>query len=183
MTVENKIKGLIQHNQELNLTIKESIQGALIKLMDSAEYQSISITELCKTAGVSRMAFYNNYKTKDDIIFSVIRDANKEIFEAIGSPFTDNISIEWYDNLFNTVLKYQIFIKMMFKAGFKYRYIEMINELVLHNARTLSNKEKYNRILWAGGIVNCIIMWIDTDLTETSHELANFCYNKLVKRK
>lgn len=62
MTVKKNVLGLISYNKELNFAIKEALQDALILLMKEKQYRSISITELCKKAGVSRMAFYNNYK-------------------------------------------------------------------------------------------------------------------------
>lgn len=62
MTVKKNVLGLISYNKELNYAIKEALQDALILLMKEKQYRSISITELCKKAGVSRMAFYNNYK-------------------------------------------------------------------------------------------------------------------------
>ena len=62
MSVKKNVLGLISYNKELNFAIKEALQDALILLMKEKQYRSISITELCKKAGVSRMAFYNNYK-------------------------------------------------------------------------------------------------------------------------
>lgn len=62
MTVKKNVLGLISYNKELNYAIKEALQDALILLMKEKQYRSISVTELCKKAGVSRMAFYNNYK-------------------------------------------------------------------------------------------------------------------------
>ena len=62
MTVKKNVLCLISYNKELNYAIKEALQDALILLMKEKQYRSISITELCKKAGVSRMAFYNNYK-------------------------------------------------------------------------------------------------------------------------
>ena len=59
MTVKKNVLGLISYNKELNYAIKEALQDALILLMKEKQYRSISITELCKKAGVSRMAFYN----------------------------------------------------------------------------------------------------------------------------
>ena len=63
MTDNKNISGLINYNKEINYSIKEAIQEALVELMKNNDYTSITITALCKKAGVSRMAFYNNYKT------------------------------------------------------------------------------------------------------------------------
>ncbi len=51
-----------------NLFIKECLFTALLNLMKKKGFYNISITELAKEAGVSRMAFYRNYNNIQDII-------------------------------------------------------------------------------------------------------------------
>ena len=50
-----------------NSFIKECILQALLQLMDEKDFKDISITEITKKAGVSRMAYYRNYYYKEDI--------------------------------------------------------------------------------------------------------------------
>ncbi|MGN1093953.1 MAG: TetR/AcrR family transcriptional regulator, partial [Candidatus Neoclostridium sp.] len=86
----DKAEGLRRHNAELNKIVRESLQTALVVLLRQKEYSKISITELCKKAGVSRMAFYNNYQTTDDLLESTVIDYNKNlIIDKIGSPFRE----------------------------------------------------------------------------------------------
>jgi Transcriptional regulator len=51
-----------------NLFIKECLFTALLSLIKKKSLYDISITELAKRAGVSRMAFYRNYNSTQDII-------------------------------------------------------------------------------------------------------------------
>lgn len=44
------------------------IYEALIELMRQKPYDEITITDITKKAGVSRMAYYRNYRDKDDIL-------------------------------------------------------------------------------------------------------------------
>ena len=53
--------------------------------MKNNDYNSITITALCKKAGVSRMAFYNNYKTLDNVIKSIVNNVNYEIVNTVQS--------------------------------------------------------------------------------------------------
>jgi len=48
--------------------LTEDMTDALLLLMESKPYDTISVTDITKKAGVSRMAFYRNYEIKDDII-------------------------------------------------------------------------------------------------------------------
>lgn len=49
---------------------KESIFTALMIIMEKKDFKEISITEITKKAGVSRMAFYRNYNQMEDIIIN-----------------------------------------------------------------------------------------------------------------
>ena len=126
-------------------------------------------------------SIYQSYKTLDNVIKSIVNNVNYEIVNAVGSPFRDEITEDWYLKLFYTVEDNKDFLKLMFNAEFKYRYLEMINELVLHNINNISLEEKNYRLLWAGGIVNRIIQWIDDELLESPEELASFCYSNFKK--
>ncbi len=47
---------------------KDCLFEALMILMQRKDYREITVTELTKVAGVSRMAFYRNYQSIEDII-------------------------------------------------------------------------------------------------------------------
>ena len=51
-----------------NIIVKESITQALLILMESKDFQKITITEIVNKAGVARMSFYRNYDSKEDVI-------------------------------------------------------------------------------------------------------------------
>ena len=60
-----KLEILRLSNQESNQITRECLEAALLDLMTTKDLDKISITELTNNAGVSRSAFYNNYKTKE----------------------------------------------------------------------------------------------------------------------
>ena len=64
---------------------KDSIIEALIFLISQKDYEKITVTDITKKAGVSRMSFYRNYKKIDDLLIDAIdklfEDFQKEIDE------------------------------------------------------------------------------------------------------
>ena len=58
-----------------NEIIRESITEALLLLMNSKPFGQITITEIVKKAGVSRVSFYRNYESKEDVLVSYLDDA------------------------------------------------------------------------------------------------------------
>ena len=64
-----------------NILSKECIVSAILQLIKDKPLSSISVSELCSKAGVSRMTFYRNYDSIEDIF---VKQLN-EIFEEYKS--------------------------------------------------------------------------------------------------
>ena len=58
------MKTSVSHNTAREFT-KSCIMEALLQLMHTKDYNDISITDITARAGVSRMAYYRNYRSKD----------------------------------------------------------------------------------------------------------------------
>lgn len=67
----------------------DCIYDALIALMKIKPYNKISVTDITERAGVSRMAYYRNYKEKDDILLNRFRD---ELIQLEENLLNDKIS-------------------------------------------------------------------------------------------
>ena len=107
---------------------KDSIIEALIFLISQKDYEKITVTDITKKAGVSRMSFYRNYKKIDDLLIDAIdklfEDFQKEIeeykfmdmrhfaekyFEKLeeNKKFIEVVKKSGcYEKLFNIILKY-----------------------------------------------------------------------------
>ena len=59
----------------------DSIYIALLQLMEKKPYNEITITDITKRAGVSRMAYYRNYESKDDILIKRLESITDKISE------------------------------------------------------------------------------------------------------
>lgn len=166
------------HNKKQNRIVCESLREALIILMNEKNYYKISISELCHKAGVSRMAFYNNYESKDNLLKQIIYYQTNKLIDRIGSPFRERTSVEWYIKMFECVKEDNMYLRTIFNADFKYIYLSCINDLVLHD-ETISPTNKYLRLMWTGGVVNTIIYWLESNMQDSIIEIATFCYNNL----
>ncbi len=62
----------------------DCIYQALIQLMEVKPYEDITITDITKKAGVSRMAYYRNYQKKDDILIDHLKKTLQKIESSIS---------------------------------------------------------------------------------------------------
>ncbi|MCH5164874.1 MAG: TetR/AcrR family transcriptional regulator [Clostridiales bacterium] len=180
--VNGKLSGLKRHSDELNAVIKESLKGALLSLMEQKPYDAIKITELCKKAGVSRTAFYGNFSDKDEVLKLIVDELNKEMIFYAGGPFAQTAELKWYVTLFTLVKERAEILKLIFRSGFSQKYLILLNEIVLNSSSVLTPSKKYGRIIWSGGIQNAIAYWLENGLKESVDEMAEYCFNSLVRR-
>lgn len=174
---DRQINGLIEHNENLNKQIKSFLQDALILLLEKKNLEDISITEICTRAGVSRMAFYSNYKSKTDLYEEIVRSLNKDMVEVVGMPFSKTTNLDWYLNFFLLMQENANAVNIVFRAD-KQRYLSAINAVVLYT-RPLSEEQKYLRLIWTGGMVNAMYYWMDSGMSKSVEEIAALCYNSL----
>lgn len=170
-------KSIRLSNLETNKKTKESIRLALLQLLEEKEMPSITISEVVRTAGVSRVAFYNNYESKFAVIKDIIDVTNKEILEPIGRPFSKEVDKEWYQNVFKVLKEKADVIRIICKANFLEAYIDSINELILKRDDISSTKIKYERLLWNGGFQNLVGTWIKDGMIEPTEEMAEICFH------
>ena len=177
MNVRKNTSGLKKHSEEVNRVIIDSLIEALLLLMKEYQYEDISITMLCKKAGVSRMAFYGNFETKDDILKRIVSMINNMVVDEIGSPFKNNTDKEYYKKLFTIIDENRETLNLLFKAGFQYFYLERLNEIVIHEES--SNEVVLQRLTWNGAIVNTVFYWLNNNNLSID-EIALYCSINLI---
>lgn len=71
---------------------KEYIFTALMLLMEKQDYEKITITDIARRAGVSRMTYYRVYQDKDDIIKTHLIEAFDQMVMEINAQnnYTEN---------------------------------------------------------------------------------------------
>lgn len=173
-TFDDKLVGLRKHSEELNKLVVESLQGALLKLIKIKPYDSITVTELCKKAGVSRMAFYGNFSSKDDIFRRIVSDLHREMLAKIGSPFRQMLSEQWYCDLFKFLAEKSNVLQPIFCAGYHDKYLQLVNSLVLRH-KEFDRGDTYLRLLWNGGMINSVAYWLTSGMKETPEQMATYC--------
>ena len=55
-------------SSQANQFAKQCLAEALVRLMEERELDDISVTDICKAAGFSRMAYYRNFQSKRDVL-------------------------------------------------------------------------------------------------------------------
>ena len=74
----------VSSRKQQALETKTRIYQTALSLMEKKNYQSITIEEISKSAGVSVGAFYHYFKSKNDIFFEIYQEADRYFEEYVA---------------------------------------------------------------------------------------------------
>lgn len=167
----------LNYNQQNRIT-KESIFTALMIFMEKKDFKDISITEITKKAGVSRMAFYRNYDTKEDIITSYINEIFKDYTNEVSKREIknnhENLRLYFFhfrkqSRLINNLISSNLVNMLLDKC------IESFYNLSQDAACNKSyppEKQRYYIGFLVGGLYNVLIDWAKNGMNESDDQMA-----------
>lgn len=162
---------------ESNKLAKEYIVTALIELMKVQDYHDITITDLTKKAGVSRMAYYRNYTSKEDIINKFIDDVGASIHEKLESLRSHADVYAYYYELFMQLGSYNDLAITAYHAGLGELILAQItkNMALTFPGEGMSVTERYRHLHIAGAFYNIFINWLKNGQKESVADMAKLC--------
>lgn len=175
---EDRYDSLRRHSAESNALAKSCLKTALLALMREKSYKDLSVSELCRKAGVSRMAFYRNYRVVNDLFEDAARDLNGEILRAVGSPFRAGTSNDWYEQAFRLTREHREEVAVMFRENFQFAWMKVVNSLALHDP-DFPTEKKVQRLAWCGGFENIVSWWLNNGMRQSDEEMAAYCVRYL----
>ncbi|MCI5595282.1 MAG: TetR/AcrR family transcriptional regulator [Lachnospiraceae bacterium] len=174
-------------NEEANRITRESLQTALIYLMNEKDYKEITITELTQKAGTSRTAFYRNYQSKEDIMMEIMMEFVQKL-EEYKKEFTSfENPRDWFYGILKYVNENRKDFELLLKADLqdKTKQIFSFYSWVNKNERSFSLwTEEYKdndvkHVYYRRAMDNTFWFvfwdWIGMGFSETPEEIADIC--------
>ena len=167
-------------NEKENLTQKY-IYTAFLQLLEKKHYDSISVCEICTKAGVSRMSFYRNFESKEDLAFKGI----KQIMCGIESNFKNLKVINKFtiiQEFFQAAKKYKAAIISLQNSQIEKTLKEIVVQELSENAHNIDyfNKtSKYIPLLYFSAITSVLFMWLKQDAVESPEDMARMLSSAL----
>lgn len=159
---------------------------SIMLLLEEKSFSEITVSEITKKAGVSRMTFYRNYKVKEDIFSDHLTTILKEYYEGVSSMenYGDFYSLNNLIHCFIYFSKHKPFIQCLLGRGFGHIFTKGIRNYII----TIWYKETdkidrfYELQAFAGSLVSVFEAWVERDSKETPEELAGILH-KLYNKK
>lgn len=167
----------MKSKNETNRLVKECIATALIELMKNKDFNSITITDITRMAGVSRMAYYRNYSSKEDILNQYMDEIGNAIHERISKKITLSELQEYYQNLFEQLGAHRDLGITTHRAHLAELILQHINKnmALTFPPEGCGTKERYRHFYLAGAFYNVLMEWVKGGMRESSAEMARIC--------
>lgn len=172
------------NQRDNNDYFKEYISTALIILLESKKFQDITITDIANKAGVSRMTYYRNYNTKEEILLKFLDTLFQEYITTLGHY--EMIDVKQFAQLyFACFRKNKRFIEYLVRDDLSYlllgRYEKYLSQIFLKVSEMIGTPSKYEIAYIAGGLYKILIQWIHDGVVESDEEMAEI-FNELIRK-
>ena len=176
------------HSQAIKQDSKDYLTTALLQLLEKNTYSSITVSQVVRRAGVSRMAFYRNFTSLDDVLV--------EYFSAIiGERFADIIhhvsSTEKLTSLENFFKEFATSLELSVSQGYEAIVRRVFNENMQHFYSSLplfdalkEPQKRYYITFMSDGVYSIWREWLisgQKESLDTIHQLLAILQNSTLE--
>lgn len=175
----------LQKENKSRLFVRDCITCALFELLKKRDFDDITITDIIKKAGVSRMGFYRNYSSKENVVERFIFDKFVATVKEIKYYRNLNFNIK---NIMITTLenfqKFSCYIKLFLDKNLDNLLYKCYHKAyyTLYEGEKESPIHKYSNEMFIGELFNLEMCWLRTGMKETPEQLARIYYHILKLR-
>lgn len=117
---------------------RECIQEALFLLMEDQSLDDITISAISTRSGISRMGFYRNYKTKNDVLDDYFTGEMHKVIARITDikPLTaENLTPVYFNYVYDNRDRFALALKRAGDNAFYTPFVTMVGEFFTDNIR------------------------------------------------
>ncbi|NEG96614.1 TetR family transcriptional regulator [Bifidobacterium sp. SMB2] len=170
---DRRLATLHRNNEESNAFVRECIEGALIQLMETTPFASITVTDIARRAGVSRNAYYRNYASKeailDGFLATIFAEINRSLLQY--DPMTQ--TREAWLTMLAGVRRIAPQYRLMLRAGQSSRIREHMRASMNRSAARHETGPRYAAAFWAGAVCEVIDQWVLNGMDAPDEEIAD----------
>ena len=149
----------------------ERIEKIFIELLQTKALNEISVSDICKRAGLNRTTFYANYPD----IYGLADAIRDKLEVAVSDLYRDEITQGFNSNdylkLFRHIQENQIFYQTYFKLGYDNKFRIISYDTGLAKMHFQNKHIEYHMEFFKAGITQIIKMWLKNGCKESPEEM------------
>lgn len=150
---------------------RDRIEKVFIELLQTKDLNEISVSDICKRAGLNRTTFYANYTD----IYGLADAIRDQLEVAVSDLYSDEITQGFNSNnylkLFRHIKENQIFYQTYFKLGYDNQYKIISYDTSLAQTHFQNKFIRYHMEFFKAGITQIIKLWLKNGCQESPEEL------------
>ena len=164
--------------------LKECLGEAIFSLMDTMDYNKITISDIVKKAGVSRATWFRKFNNKEEAISFVFNKKWQNWIDSYKGTINNKISYTDAKFSFNFFLKNKDYCTKLYKAGLQNLLVKnlvfMINSVTANETLDIYYKNFWGFAFF--GVVNC---WIERGFSESIEQMQEYtdAINSIIFKK
>ena len=161
--------------------LKECIADALFILLRTKSIESITVREITELANVSRITYYRNFTSKENVIEFKLDKLMTEWIEKQPqkeSASAHELSIRFFQFFYSI----RDIVQTLIRANLS---LLLLNRLILkfNDINTADSSEYYRQIFISFGLCGIILSWMDTGMKESPEEMGRIISRKFFRRR
>ena len=149
----------------------ERIEKVFISLLQTNELNEISVSDICKLAGLNRTTFYANYTDIYGLADSIRDKLEHNLSDLYRNEITRGFNSNDYLKLFCHIKDNQIFYKTYFKLGYDDSYKIISYDINLARQHFDNRFIEYHMEFFKSGITKIIKMWLQNGCKESPEDM------------
>lgn len=148
------------------------IEHIFVELLQTKQLNQITVSDICKKAGLNRTTFYANYLDIYDLADKIKEHLENELEHLYQDEVINNFNSDDYLKLFRHIKDNQLFYKTYFKLGYDNNY-----KIILYDTKQaekyFDNKHiEYHIEFFRHGLNAVVKKWLENDCAESPEEIA-----------
>lgn len=149
----------------------ERIEKVFIELLQTKELNEISVSDICKRAGLNRTTFYANYADIYGLADAIRDKLENEVSGLYKEEVTQGFNSNDYLKLFRHIKDNQIFYNTYFKLGYDNNYKIIRYDTALARVHFQNRFIEYHMEFFKAGITHIIKLWLKNGCKESPEDM------------
>ena len=160
----------------------ERIEKVFIELLQTKELSEISVSDICKRAGLNRTTFYANYTDIYGLADAIRDKLENEVSDLYKEEVTQGFNSNDYLKLFRHIRDNQIFYKTYFKLGYDNNYKIFQYDTALARRHFQNRFIEYHMEFFKAGITQIIKIWLKCGCKESPEDMFKIIKSEYSRR-
>ena len=148
------------------------IEHVFVSLLQTKELSQITVSDICKKAGLNRTTFYANYLDIYDLADKIKEHLENEMKQLYQEEYEKRFNSNDYLKLFRHIKDNPLFYKTYFKLGYDNNYKVVLYDYEQAKKYFDDKHIEYHIEFFKSGLNAVLKKWLENDCAETPEEIV-----------